>query len=169
MVDIAQAISNGNSNGTFSIVKLGKPRNEIANLSIEKKKSRREICKIWKANSIKEDHDTSFELYTRCSAFQMRMNTADRKRIFIFRLEFIVEVFTKKERKYHLSNRALLRFHTVLSVYFPLEMEIVYILSVWRLKILCSNVITRSQGFGLWFFKDPSIIVGESSGKGSLN
>lgn len=166
MVDIAQAISNGNSNGTFSIVKLGKPRNEIANLSIEKKKSRREICKIWKANSIKEDHDTSFELYTRCSAFQMRMNTADRKRIFIFRLEFIVEVFTKKERKYHLSNRALLRFHIVLSVYFPLEMEIIY--PVWR-QILCSNVITRSQGFGLWFFKDPSIIVGESSGKGSLN
>lgn len=131
--------------------------------------SRGEICKIWKANSIKEDHDTSFELYTRCSAFQMRMNTADRKRIFIFRLEFIVEVFTKKERKYHLSNRALLRFHTVLSVYFPLEMEIVYILSVWRLKILCSNVITRSQGFGFWFFKDASIIVGESSAKGSLN
>lgn len=75
----------------------------------------------------------------------MRMNTVDRKRIFIFRLEFIVEVFTKKERKYHLSNRALLRFHIVLSVYFPLEMEIIY--PVWR-QILCSNVITRSQGFG---------------------
>ena len=135
----------------FSIVKLGKPRNEIANLSIEKKKSRREICKIWKANSIKEDHDTSFELYTRCSAFQMRMNTVDRKRIFIFRLEFIVEVFTKKERKYHLSNRALLRFHIVLSVYFPLEMEIVYILSVWRLKILCSNYYTISRIWTLIF------------------
>lgn len=58
---------NGDSSETFSIVKPGKPRNEIANLStmarVEKKKkipSRREIWKIWKPNSIKKDHDTLF-------------------------------------------------------------------------------------------------------------
>lgn len=44
----------------------------------------------------------------------------------------------------------LLRFHTVLSVYFPLEMEIIRILSVWHFKILCSNAIS----IWTWFFKD---------------
>lgn len=105
-----------NSSGTFSIVKLGKPRNEIYGGG-RKKISYREICKIWKANSIKEDHDTSFELHTRCSAFQMRMYTADRKRYLFFDWNLS---FSQKKKKVPLVQSLVTisyRFIRLFSVY----------------------------------------------------
>lgn len=121
---------NGDSSETFSIVKPGKPRNEIANLStmarVEKKKKSLRAEKSEKFENqipLKRIMIPSFELHARCSAISNANEHRGSKTIFIFRLEFIVGVFTNKKKKVPLvqSSIPLLRFHTI---YFPLDRKL---------------------------------------------
>lgn len=144
---------NGDSSETFSIVKPGKPRNEIANLStmarVEKKKKSLRAEKSEKFENqipLKRIMIPSFELHARCSAISNANEHRGSKTIFIFRLEFIVGVFTNKKKK---GTTCPIEYSLVTISYhlFSIRQKIIdsVCLPVWHFKILT----LLSQEFGL--------------------